>query len=250
MRKTSKKMKLKILILIMIAFLFCNCNQTKKNDLTVEQIWNSYLEQYGNQKEIDKVTSIVQVSRSKLVKLNRVGTIESTLKNGKIRLHYIDEQLDVTTVYDGSNFVRYCNGEKQEVLKMEEIVIKQYADFFHERNYLKHGYNIKLVGNDMIKNKPVYIVEYYSKDCSSLYYIDKKDFSIMRIKNKEQDLWPIEIKSKDGIKYISKMISIDEYDTNEIDVISIDFNKEINDSFFQLNEAPSTQGKNPLIFKK
>lgn len=227
-------MKKILLLFIIISLLGCHCIQNQSNKLTVEEIWENYLAQFGSKEDVEKISTISQVTKSKLLKLNRIGTIESTIKNNMIRLHYKDDELDVTTVFDGKNFARYCNGVNQEVTEIEEIVLKKYADFSYERNYKKYGNKIELVGSEIINKRPAYIVKLYSNDWSSLYYIDKNDFSLIKIKNPEDELWPIEIKSKDGISYISKMISIDQYDTNEVEVVSMEFNKEINDSIFQL----------------
>ncbi len=222
---------MKTILMLIFSVLFCNC-QSISDSSDVETIWENYLTKFGDKEKIGKLRTIFYVTKTDFLNINKTGRLECFIKDNKIKIHFIGEDMDATTIYDGKNFTRYINGEKVDVPKSEESGILRNIDFFHEVNYKKHSFNIKLEGTEKINNIESYKIKYYSNDLISYYYINKNDYSLIKITDEFQEFWPSGIKSKKGMNYFSKFKSTDQYGTSIGEIISIEFDGEINDSVF------------------
>lgn len=228
--KNIKRMK--PILILTLAMLFCSCKNINNNSVDVETIWENHLKNFGNKEQISKIKTVSYVTKIDFINSNKTGRFECIIKNEKLKLHFISDNIDATTIFDGENFIRYINGVRQEVPKSEESGILRNADFFHEVNYKKHGYKIKLEGTERINNLDVYKVKYYSDDLTTFLYIDKNDYSLIKTKDDFQEFWPSNLKTKNGINYFSKYKNTDQYETSVGEIISIEFNCEVNDSVF------------------
>lgn len=139
----------------------------------------------------------------------------------------------IVTKFDGQNFNRRTNDKITEVPTKDQIGLRRMCDFFHEVHYKKHGFIVELIGMGKIDNVDVYKVKYFLKDMISYYYLDTKNFNVVKIESDDGEFWPIEIKELDGIRYFSKYKTIDPYTTAITNVRSMEINPEVNDSIFK-----------------
>jgi hypothetical protein len=223
----------KVLFFSVILLLFGSCKNNLNCNLKVETIWSNYLKSFGDTNKIKNIKTIK--CTTEFVENGKVKGISKTiLKEGnKIYITYESSNIYIVTKYDGQNFIRFKNGEPAECTQNDKNSLIRACDFFHEIHYKEHGYKINLVGMENVENVVTYKVKYYSENDICYYYIDTTNFKVIKIEDKYSQMFPVEIKDKEGIRYFSKMKSIDSYCTTLINLNSIEFNQEVNDSIFR-----------------
>lgn len=229
--KPSIIIKMKNVIFFSVVLLFVGCNNNIKIDS--EMVWSNYLKNFGDSAKINNVKTIRYTSEYVHEGII-TGTSEVILKgDNKIKITFKSPEMVIVTKFDGENFIRRTNDKITEVPIKDRIGLKRMCDFFHEVYYKKHGFKVELIGMGKIDNVDVYKVKYFFKDMISYYYIDTKNFNVVKIESDYGEFWPIEIKELDGIRYFSKYKTIDPYTTAFTNVRSMEINPEVNDSIFK-----------------
>ena len=223
-----------LIFILIISILLTNCANSQNNKLTSEQIWEKYLESFGNKEELLKIKTL---SSSSVV----------DTKNGKIyskrKIKYPDKvyheilypnNMTLTYIVNGdSGIVKSPNGV--EYLPLSEVKLyKQSALIFSEIYYKELGYKIELIGEEKSNDKRYYNLKVTTEFETLNYLIGQDYFEIYKLISGESTTEVVTSIKIDGINVIKKSKYFREGKEWVANLIEQEFNIEINDSIFNL----------------
>ena len=220
------------ILFISFAFLI-SCNIISQDKLTADEIWSKYTETIGDQSKIKELKGI----RIKSV-LKQNGQIinESELNSNnkdKMKMIIREQSNEVIYILNINKAVQIAN-KNTRILSDNEIVdLKKTIDNFTEINYKEHGFNIELIGKELVDGSENYKIKFFKENSIVFYFINSKSFKVAKIEDGQGASYPSDSRNIDGINFFFKTRMV--YNNTEYfqEIISIELNPAFEEHFFK-----------------
>lgn len=213
--------------------LLISCNIISQDKLTAEQIWSKYTEQIGDKSKIKELKGIRIKS---VIKQNGQIINESELNsNNKDKLKMIihNQSNEVIYILNGNNAVQVTNKNPRTLSDNETVDLKKTIDNFTEINYKEHGFNLELIGKELVEGSENYKIKFFKENSVVFYFINSKSFKVTKIEDAQGASYPSDIRNIEGINFFFKTKMV--YNNNEFfqEIISIELNPSFDENFFK-----------------
>lgn len=206
-----------------------------QSNLSAKQIWINYVDSFGDATQIRNIkTSYTKANV--LVDTVKFTTEIYTRYPDKLRYTIENSSQKITYILNGDTGIFIFNDSISPLSKKDISNYKYMALVFPEFYYIDLGYTFDLMGIEVVDNKQYYKIKTHSpkQEEELIYYINTKDYTILKLIVDNQITTITEIAKIDGIRMVkSSEFNVDN-NTMKMEKQIIKFNIEIDDTIFEL----------------
>ncbi len=223
----------KLLAIILIIFL-SSCSLMKNQKLTVEEIWQKYIDTIGEKEVIENIrtysTTIVSESESHIYK-NRIHIKFPDKVSFEVKR---DNFTELIAILNGTRGIIISQTDTTDMSSEEIIEFKEIALIFPEIYINRLNYKMELQNDTIIDGRKLYNIKLKNNTKILNYFINKKDFTFFCTISIGEKFEVVETRIVDGVLLIESAKTTTGTNTSISKYTELKLNEEINDSIFEL----------------
>ena len=223
-----------LLLIQVLLILLASCSSSQNEKLTVDEIWQNYLDSIGKKEDLLKITtySATILSDSKFGE-SRINIKTKYPDKVYTEILYPNNAL-VTFIINGDSGIIKSPKGIENIPQSDLIKYREGDKLFPELDFKKLGYTIILFGEEKIRGRDCYNLEIDKKYETINYLIDKENFQVLRTMTGANIFDYFETVKIDGINLIKTSRNITGTDTITSNYIELKLNIEIDNNLFKL----------------